>query len=103
VEALAASAGLAVTEFEKKYVRQVGIRKSLIEMPNGDCIFFNARTRRCEVYEIRPRQCRTWPFWESNVGTPDAWQRTCEDCPGAGTGPFASPEEIQQSIAKFRV
>jgi Fe-S-cluster containining protein len=103
VQALAASAGLDAAQFEKKYVRQVGIRKSLIEMPNGDCIFFNARKRHCDVYDIRPRQCRTWPYWESNVSTPEAWQRTCQSCPGAGTGPLLSREEIQQSIAKFRV
>jgi len=72
IEALAAAVGetdLAV--FEAKYVRKVGTRKSLKEFGNGDCVFFDGQTRRCTVYAQRPRQCRTWPFWDSNVRTPE--------------------------------
>jgi hypothetical protein len=103
IAALADSAGLSVEDFEKKYARQVGIRKSLREFPNGDCVFFNGQTRRCEVYELRPRQCRTWPFWDSNLATPHAWNATCQACPGAGTGTRVSLEEIQLSAAKIRI
>ncbi len=66
---------LEVAEFERRYVRQVGIRKSLIEFPNGDCVFFHGESRSCQVYDARPRQCRTWPFWNSNLASPEAWQR----------------------------
>ncbi|MEC9092530.1 MAG: YkgJ family cysteine cluster protein, partial [Planctomycetota bacterium] len=51
----------SIEEFEKLYVRKIGIRKSLKEFPNGDCVFFDNETRRCDVYHARPRQCRTWP------------------------------------------
>jgi hypothetical protein len=103
IAALAQSAGLSVEDFEKKYVRRVGVRKSLKEFPNGDCVFFNHETRRCQAYELRPRQCRTWPFWGSNIVTPEAWKATCRDCPGAGTGPVVSLEEIQASAAKIKI
>ena len=53
---------------------------------NGDCVFFDGKTRKCRVYAARPRQCRTWPFWDSNIRTPEAWAATCEVCPGSGTG-----------------
>ena len=75
IEALAALLKLDVEEFEKRYVRRVGIRKSLVEFPNGDCIFFHSESRTCQVYQARPRQCRTWPFWNSNLASPEAWQR----------------------------
>ena len=75
-----------IQEFEQQYVRNVGIRKSLKEYANGDCVFFDPDLRRCRVYNARPRQCRTWPFWESNLKSPEAWERTCEVCPGSGTG-----------------
>src|SRR5688572_15844989 len=67
IAALARRLNLPVDEFEQKYVRRVGIRKSLTEFPNGDCVLFDGQARKCTVYEDRPRQCKTWPFWESNV------------------------------------
>src|SRR5271154_6804310 len=61
---LAKAQGLEVAQFEERYVRRVGIRRSLIEYDNGDCVFFDNQTRKCTVYDARPRQCRTWPFWD---------------------------------------
>ncbi len=86
IDALAALVGESVAEFERKYVRRIGVRRSLIEFPNGDCVFFDGAARKCTVYGARPRQCRTWPFWQSNLRTEKDWQHTCEVCPGSGRG-----------------
>jgi len=86
IEALAAAIRLDVEEFRRRYVRKVGIRNSLIEFPNGDCVFFHPESRSCQVYQDRPRQCRTWPFWSSNLTTPAAWEEMCERCPGGNRG-----------------
>lgn len=85
----------SVEDFEKNYVRKIGIRKSLREFPNGDCVFFDNERRCCSVYEARPRQCRTWPFWDSNLSSPEAWKSTCEHCPGSGKGKLYSLEKIE--------
>jgi uncharacterized protein len=103
IEALAAILGVPAEEFERDYVRQVGIRKSLIERANGDCVFFDHQTRRCRVYHARPRQCQTWPFWESNLQSPDTWQETCRACPGCGQGPLVPLKEIQAQVARRKV
>jgi uncharacterized protein len=96
IEQLAVLVGEADAEaFEQKYVRKIGIRRSLREFPNGDCVFFDTETRRCSVYEARPRQCRTWPFWDSNVRTEAAWEHTCKICPGSGQGKLYSIETIE--------
>ena len=100
---MAATLGLEVERFENGYVRRVGIRKSLIEFRNGDCVFFDSKSRGCQVYEVRPRQCRTWPFWTSNVRTPEAWQRTCRDCPGANHGPLVSLHEMRARLDVIHV
>src|SRR5262245_28253885 len=63
VAALAAHLSLSVADFESRYLRRVGSRRSLFERHSGDCIFLHETTRRCTVYEARPVQCRTWPFW----------------------------------------
>jgi len=103
IEALAAAAGMEVAEFEETFVRPAGRRKSLVELPNGDCVFYNRLARRCRVYEARPRQCRTWPFWASNLRSRQAWEQTCRVCPGSGRGPLVSVEQIQDQVAAVRV
>ncbi len=104
IAALAALVGADdVEQFEREYVRKVGIRKSLREYPNGDCVFFDNQTRQCTVYEARPRQCRTWPFWDSNLRTPEAWQQTCDVCPGSGQGRLYALDEIEVNRNELHV
>jgi len=100
---LATHQGVTVPEFEAKYVRRVGIRKSLVEYSNGDCVFFDGKARKCTVYHARPKQCRTWPFWQSNVASPEAWKQTCEACPGSGQGKLHSLEHIVHQIAVVKL
>lgn len=103
IETLAELLGMDVPRFEKRYVRKIGIRKSLIEYANGDCVFFDSETRRCNVYDARPRQCKTWPFWDSNIRSPEAWRTTCEVCPGSGKGTLVPLEQIEDQAAKIRI
>jgi Fe-S-cluster containining protein len=94
IAALAKLVNMEVAEFEERYVRRVGIRLSLVEYPNGDCVFFDNQKRCCTVYEARPRQCRTWPFWQSNIDSPESWEQTCEACPGSGKGKLYTVDQI---------
>jgi len=104
ISALTEAVGLESTsEFEQLYVRNIGMRKSLREFPSGDCVFFDGQTRRCRVYEARPRQCRSWPFWNSNIRAHQDWQRTCEVCPGSGKGRLYSLGEIESLRTVIRI
>ena len=104
IEQLAAAVGETdLAAFEERYVRKVGARKSLKEFENGDCVFFDGESRRCTVYGQRPRQCRTWPFWDSNLRTPDAWAQTCEVCPGSGQGELYELETIEKQRKVIRI
>ena len=104
IESLARAVGEADVEtFEDKYVRRIGIRKSLREYPGGDCVFFDTQTQRCAVYEARPRQCRSWPFWDSNLRTPAKWEETCRVCPGCGVGRVFELEQIEACRRLLRV
>lgn len=103
IQDLAKRVELAEEQFEKQYVRRVGSRMSLVEYANGDCVFFDNQARKCTVYEDRPRQCRTWPFWHSNVKTPEAWQQTCEVCPGSGQGNLVPLERIVEQLKVIRI
>ncbi len=92
---LAAFMQLDVAKFERGFIRRVGQKKSLVEYSNGDCVFLDSETRKCTVYEARPIQCRTWPFWTSNLRSQQAWKMTCDACPGAGKGQLYSFDEIE--------
>jgi hypothetical protein len=103
IAALAEEVGLDEAEFEEQFVREIGVRKSLKELDNYDCVFLDGKTRKCTVYEARPRQCRTWPFWDSNVRSPETWAATCEVCPGSGKGRLYQLGEIESQKAIIRI
>jgi uncharacterized protein len=62
-----------------------------------DCIFLQQSDNRrvCSVYPVRPLQCRTWPFWEGLLATPDNWASASQTCPGINTGPTHSRSSIE--------
>jgi Fe-S-cluster containining protein len=102
IAALARFRGESIEELTALHTRPVDGARSLRERANGDCIFFD-RQAGCTVYPVRPRQCRTWPFWESNVATSEAWQQTCAICPGSGQGDLISAEEITRRLKVIRL
>lgn len=103
IAAMAAALDMDVEQFGKRYLRQVGNRYSLIELSGGDCVFLDADLRHCRLYRHRPRQCRTWPFWPSNLGSPEAWDDVAQCCPGVGRGRLYTLEEIAQRKGVVRV
>ncbi len=104
IAAIAAEIGQDdIAQFEKDFVRDVGVRKSLKEFDNGDCVFFDSQARNCKVYHARPRQCRSWPFWDSNIKSEKAWQATCRACPGSGTGKLYQLEDIEEHRKQIRI
>ena len=102
LQALADLRGETLEEVTALYTQVVNGDRSLRDKPNTDCIFYDAATG-CTVYEARPRQCRTWPFWESTVATPTAWERTKQACPGAGQGELIPVEEITRRIKVIKL
>lgn len=91
---IAARLELSVEEFEQHFVKDVGERKSLIEYLNGDCVFFDSFHRNCKIYTDRPAQCRTWPFWDSNLESNAAWEKISRGCKGCNQGKLFTLEEI---------
>ena len=102
IDAIAAFLGEDRAELTALRTRQLPRGRSLRERANGDCVFYDAEAG-CTIYPVRPRQCRTWPFWESNVVTPDAWEETCAICPGSGQGELIPAEEITRRLNVIRL
>ena len=102
IAALAAFLGETPEAVRGLYTKFAARGLSLREKANGDCVFYD-RERGCTVYPVRPRQCRTWPFWESNVATPETWQQTAAECPGCGQGDLIPAEEIVSRLKVIRL
>ena len=102
LRALADFRGETVEELTGLYTRLTTRGRTLREKANGDCVFWDKQAG-CTVYPVRPAQCRTWPFWESTTATPEAWERTRQDCPGAGRGELIPAEEITRRVREVRV
>lgn len=100
--AIAAFLGEPVEEVRARHTRKSRGRRTLREKADGDCVFFD-RKKGCTVYPVRPPQCRTWPFWESNVETPEAWERTKAVCPGSGRGELIPVEEITLRVKVIKL
>lgn len=69
-------------------------RLSLKEKSNYDCIFWE--NGGCRVYEGRPLQCRSFPFWASNMRSEEEWDSLAGSCPGINKGKLHSREEIEE-------
>lgn len=55
---------------------------------------------KCQVYEQRPKQCRTWPFWRENM-VKKVWDtEIAPQTPGVGRGRLWSRAEIEAAIAE---
>lgn len=82
IEKLSKHLNLDLVETFDKYLEKRGYRYSIKEVQlskdNFACIFFDLDKKQCGVYEARPSQCRTFPFWDyfkSNI------QEVKEECP----------------------
>lgn len=75
----------------------LGEHLSLAEQENHDCVFW--RDGGCSVYEDRPTQCRTYPFWEHIVADSAGWDRERRECPGIDIGRRYSFFEIRNKLA----
>lgn len=86
---------LADEAFRALYTRTLPSgRVVLRETSAYDCVFWKP-DRGCTVYEDRPRQCRTWPFWRHNVASPEAWREAARGCPGIDRGPLHDASTIR--------
>jgi Fe-S-cluster containining protein len=95
IEALARRLELEPHELRAAFTRKLrGGERSLREKRNRDCIFLD-RSTGCTVYEDRPRQCRTWPFWGAVVHSEERWDEESRGCPGMNRGSLHPASEIE--------
>ncbi len=93
---------LSEKDFKDQYCREINIggfrRLSLNEKSNYDCIFW--KETGCIVYEGRPLQCRSYPFWTPYLYSKSSWDELESSCPGVNKGRIHSFKEIEGWLNK---
>lgn len=56
----------------------------------------------CSIHEVKPLQCRAFPFWPENVATHRGWKRVGRGCPGIGKGPILPIEQVRAAAQGCR-
>lgn len=85
IQEIANFLSLSLDDFVQKYVRSAEGRFSLKEkVPDYDCVFLE--DKKCQIYPVRPRQCRTFPFWPRCLESKEAWDKTALACEGIREG-----------------
>ena len=90
---------VSVEQLQQKYLKRIGLRTTIIEQAaTKDCIFLQKSSgqKRCVIYPTRPSQCRTWPFWTSNLASTNAWNKAAQKCRGINHGRLYRFDEIEK-------
>jgi len=108
-QALAARMGVTLERFMHEYTHDTPAGPSLREVQGEfglDCVFLDRTTMPgkalCGVYQDRPSQCRTWPFWDGNLRSEADWKRAGRTCPGLNNGTQYTPLQIRLIRAEDR-
>ncbi|MGG7073393.1 YkgJ family cysteine cluster protein [Campylobacter sp. 9BO] len=67
IAALAKYLNFEIEQFKEQFLFIYKGKFSIKEKPykgGQACIFFDEKEQNCGIYEYRPKQCRSFPFWE---------------------------------------
>jgi Fe-S-cluster containining protein len=92
---LAARLGMRTSAFTRRHCATTDGHVHLKD-PDADCRFLEGT--RCTVYEARPAQCRTWPFWPENMNARVWHGEIVRFCPGIGKGRLYTRDEIARLL-----
>lgn len=103
VDALAEHLGLAREAFIEQYTyRTLGRRALQSHGPGENCVFLRDDGPGCTVYDVRPSQCQSYPFWPELLETADTWLTEADFCPGIHCGAVHDVAAIARKVATKR-
>lgn len=98
IQTIAQHLRLGIQEFADRYLKRVGDRFSLREhSAKFDCVFLNGK--KCGIYQVRPKQCRTFPWWPGFLENAESWQAAAKYCEGIrDDAPIVPLEQIEAHL-----
>ncbi|MEA3228838.1 MAG: YkgJ family cysteine cluster protein [Campylobacterota bacterium] len=67
IEKISLLLGIPIKEFINQYLFKKMYKYSIKEIVyNGshECVFYDRDSNGCKIYDARPTQCKTFPFWD---------------------------------------
>ena len=104
---MASRLGIRTEQFYREYARNLNGAWSLREKRTQygyDCVLLDRESdpgrALCSAYEDRPKQCRTWPFWWTNLRSQKDWDEAKEStpCPGMDNGDLVTFDSIRKKL-----
>lgn len=85
--------------FRRRYVQgiETGSGLGIRLQADGRCPFLTAQLH-CRVYPVRPRQCRSYPFWPEVLASRGAWNAEARRCEGIGQGAVVPLGRIEAQL-----
>lgn len=82
IEEIANFLKISVQQLKEKYLVLVGDKYSIRDLKHANyrCIFL--KDSKCQIYPVRPTQCKTYPFWPNILENEGAWKREANACEG---------------------
>jgi Fe-S-cluster containining protein len=88
---------MPVQDLTRKHLKSIASGFTIAEEADGACRFYD---EGCRIYPVRPLQCRTYPFWFSQMRSQRQWDNAIRQCPGIGNGTLYSRERILDLLSQ---
>jgi Fe-S-cluster containining protein len=98
---LAGYLSLKPPDFEKRFVYRTRNLRRLRVPRYAQCSFLQGGG--CSVHEVKPMQCRSFPYWPEILASRRAWHETGKRCPGIGKGELVNIEMAQRTAEEMRI
>lgn len=99
-EAIRTFLNLSIAWFRRRYLVRVDVDTTGIRLGrNGRCPFLGT-DNRCGIYSVRPRQCRTYPWWPELVEKKRGWTEEARRCEGMNRGTVVPLSTIERALAR---
>ncbi len=99
LKAISSFLGIPPSPFMEEYVTE-DEDKNLVIKDNhpSRCRFLDQKS--CQIYPVRPAQCRTFPFWSTYLKSEDSFASLT--CPGIGKGKVIDADKIRELYVEHR-
>lgn len=102
IRALADVLGITVRRFRRRYTFVDDYGWDQVRFEGDTCPFLEVTSNRCKVYEARPVQCRTFPFWDEMVDRRGWTEAARAYCEGLGQGRVWPKAEVEAAMREMR-
>lgn len=103
IGAMADHLGMEMASFVEKYTEDRAIdgegTTTSIKNVGGGCALLSQEDRkRCMVHDVKPTQCRTYPFWAPSLVSKAEFDTEAQRCPGIGEGSTVDERNILRAM-----